>query len=1464
MSSTTKKFHGKGGCPNRREANVVETCEAECVACAGKGSAWAGGGSEVANGHTVPGVYSRRVSDRNGMNLSGSGGGDCLVSPSKAAAPTKVGVSYGRGESGGGDGSDGGCVRGGGAGVSRESTSARREGGGACRLGSSGRGGISFDGRVPCLSGSDGGASSVDEYGGVVGCDDGFDLTFMNVSEDENEGSALDISMDSSIDMSPCSTPSSMSPVASWDETALPSVANGETERRAWVRVRKVKVESSIEECDWRMLQVEKVQAEQVEVAEEVSGSVMVVNGEVELRAWERVMKVKVELARSEAVDWRMLQVGEDQAEEIEVGNVTRVAEPTVVVSVPNPTFDCAKRVLCEYDLTRQSLSVGDVLHDMVVIVEVVDELVDEVVKGVFDEDMERLVGVGDVLRDLCNVVGYEVEKEQLTGAYEVLEDVCGRVEIEVDVEEVTRELVNDVVDRIEDDERVFSEWLTNVPVDRVCDTWKRGDVIKPVNEEQRAVLKRLREVYAGSEIKHIPSLKNKERKLVNAELSLVDGLMHNVVTKDDITEIQRLLYAGVYVTVERLGMMKDRKGGKRKVDKDPWWKRRIEASIKKWRKDLGLVDAYKRGNLKNVEERARLELTYRLGAKGYLYVIAFLKGKIHSGTCKIQSYLKRELQYRQNTLFKNDQKQLYKELGGTSQTDTAAAPDAKEATDFWSGIWSNPVEHNRNAEWLERAKRVNARIEKQDDVVIELDDVRRGIRRMTNWKAPGPDAVQGFWFKKFSSMHVRIASGLQGCLAQGWVPKWMTLGRTSLFMKDPAKGRRADNYRPIACLPLMWKLLTGILSEKIYCHLDGNNLLPDEQKGCRKRSRGTKDQLLIDKMILKDAKVGKNLSMAWIDYKKAYDMVPHSWIKEVVDLLGVAGNIGGLLSSSMSGWRTQLMGGTEVLGTVDIKRGIFQGDSLSPLLFVMIMIPLSQQLNAANKGYKLKNTDRSISHLLFMDDLKLYAGGRNAKSQLEELVNVVKGYSDDIRMEFGMSKCAVLSVERGKRVEEVGLELPSGEVMADVEEEGYKYLGVLQTDTFMSAEMKKKVKKEYFRRLKLLLKSQLYAGNLIAGINAWAIGIVRYTAGVLDWGKVELRKIDVQTRKMMTMHGAFHRNSNVDRLYLKRKDGGRGLISVLDCVRLEEENLLKYVTDSSEWMLQKVLEHGIVKGNAQADYKKAKEHERKESLLAKPLHGRFFRTTKEDEHGEVIAGPRSWEWVRSGYMTKSTEAYIFAAQEQALGTRAVRSKIYREKDDEGEIISGLCRVCGGKTETVAHIAGGCGQLMKGPGTVRHDRMGARVHWELCKKYNVKVVDRWYEHKPQTTSRSEDGNVIIHWDVPWTTPPKAKIWYYRPDVVIQNVKDKFWTIIDFSVPLDHNIVTKQAWKVEKYHKLAQYFRTEHGVQTTIIPVVVGAFGSIPVRLPLYLKELGIPDVVGGLQKTALLGTQRILKNVLSL
>ena len=105
----------------------------------------------------------------------------------------------------------------------------------------------------------------------------------------------------------------------------------------------------------------------------------------------------------------------------------------------------------------------------------------------------------------------------------------------------------------------------------------------------------------------------------------------------------------------------------------------------------------------------------------------------------------------------------------------------------------------------------------------------------------------------------------------------------------DPEKGNAPNNYRPIACLPLMWKLLTNILAEKVYAHLSEKNVLSDEQKGCRKDSRGTKDQFLIDKQVLKHCKKHqRNLAMGWIDYKKAYDMVLHRWLTEAMKMVGM------------------------------------------------------------------------------------------------------------------------------------------------------------------------------------------------------------------------------------------------------------------------------------------------------------------------------------------------------------------------------------------------------------------------------------------------------------------------------------------------------------------------------------------------------------------------------------------------
>ena len=304
----------------------------------------------------------------------------------------------------------------------------------------------------------------------------------------------------------------------------------------------------------------------------------------------------------------------------------------------------------------------------------------------------------------------------------------------------------------------------------------------------------------------------------------------------------------------------------------------------------------------------------------------------------------------------------------------------------------------------------------------------------MPHWKSPGPDFVQGFWLKNVTSLLRRMTEQLSKCLKEGDAPNWVIEGRTVLIMKDKNKGTIASNYRPITCLPLIWKLLTGLIAEEMYEFLEKNYLLPQEQKGGRKKCRGTADQ------VLKEVKHRKrNVAMAWVDYKKAYDMVPHLWLEECFRLFGIANNVDNLLLNSMKKWKTDLTFGGESFGEVKIKRGIFQGDSLSPLLFIIALIPLSMILKKVSYVYEFKSAVK-LNHLLFMDDLKLYA---KSETGLDSLVQTVHMFSNDIGMEFGVEKCAVMVIRRGKLARSDDIILPDESVIKGLAEgDVYKYQG--------------------------------------------------------------------------------------------------------------------------------------------------------------------------------------------------------------------------------------------------------------------------------------------------------------------------------------------------------------------------------------------------------------------------------------
>ena len=206
--------------------------------------------------------------------------------------------------------------------------------------------------------------------------------------------------------------------------------------------------------------------------------------------------------------------------------------------------------------------------------------------------------------------------------------------------------------------------------------------------------------------------------------------------------------------------------------------------------------------------------------------------------------------------------------------------------------------------------------------------------------------------------------------------------------------------------------------------------------------------------------------------------------------------------------------------------------------------------------------------------------------------------------------------------------------------------------------EMKGKVKTQYYRQVRKILETKLNGGIIITGINTWGISLLRYSAAFLDWTGAELEQIDRRTRKLMTTHWALEPKNDIARIYLSRKEGGRGLISVEDTVKLAILGLERYALTTEEGLLiaaRRVdgdYEQHLGMIESVKEFKESRRNERSNVLKQKKLYGQFFKQIEE------VAGEEKWLWLRDGSIKKQTESAIMAAQEQAIRTNAIKAKI--------------------------------------------------------------------------------------------------------------------------------------------------------------------------------------------------------------
>lgn len=890
----------------------------------------------------------------------------------------------------------------------------------------------------------------------------------------------------------------------------------------------------------------------------------------------------------------------------------------------------------------------------------------------------------------------------------------------------------------------------------------------------------------------------------------------------------------------------------------EPRWKKRLEQNIATYRAESDIIQEYLKGirtpkvlrKLSLIMKKARITLQDPRTTEALVEHRDTLRQKLKLKAARLRRYNETTKRMQQNRLFHLNQKQFYTNLEASNQGHVCTEEiDQKKFSQYWESIWSKPVTSNPSPVWMRQVEESASALPGFTSHEITVEEVSNAIKKTHSWKSPGPDRLQNFWLKNFPSTHYNLTRAFNKILEKpDLTPKFLTMGVTHMLYKKGDK-KEASNYRPITCLSVIYKLLTSVFNEYLYEYCENNNLMSFHQKGCMRKSVGCKEQITVDAIVLQQARSRKrNLYMCYIDYRKAFDSVPHDWLHRVLTLYKVCPKITRVLCHLMQNWRTSIQLNQKTLSTINIKRGIFQGDSLSPLWFCLALNPLSLILNNNQMGYRPnKQNPERLSHLLYVDDIKLYA---ETQQHMQSLIKTCTIFSEDIKMSFGTEKCATVTIRRGEQ-----------EKLANVvcqfqnlpPEETYKYLGIMQNSRIDHTRLKNEYKESYRKRLTKLLNTKLSAKNLIVAINSWAIPTLTYSFGILKWTTTDLQELDRLTRRLLTKFRMLHPNSSVDRLYLPRREGGRGLLNISQLCLSQENNLRIYFQKSKNSLYKQLAlaDDSLTPLRLQdphQEFVKRSTLEQKSSWKSKVLHGKYPTDLEKNE----IDKDTSILWLKKGYLHPETEGFMMAIQDGVIKTRNYEKHILKSNQED------RCRKCNNVGESIEHISAGCPALANNAYLSRHNAVAKIIHQQLGQK--VKLLNNpppYYKYNP--TPVLESAEALLYWDRPILTD--RTIDFNRPDIILIDKKNDVGTIIDIAVPLRQNLSRTESHKIAKYENLAVELKHLWKLkQVKIIPIVISTDGMVTKNITANLNKLNLPTyLISVIQKATILQTTNIIR-----
>ena len=339
--------------------------------------------------------------------------------------------------------------------------------------------------------------------------------------------------------------------------------------------------------------------------------------------------------------------------------------------------------------------------------------------------------------------------------------------------------------------------------------------------------------------------------------------LEQSLITTENISELNQLIYASTLIAIEDAQLVKQciitpkqpKHVGRQKI-----WENKLSVRIDKLRSDVSKISQMNTStsSIKIKRNTAEMRNKYKITSEvKRISTLESSKQRLLATSYRLKRFKKRQLHYNQNYTFENNPQKGYRELREESVKITNPLKTKEEIENFWRPIYENDKSHNDNAQWInDHIKYIDTlNLDEQQLPIWESKDVNEAIKKMSDWKGAGVDNLQIYWWKHFSFTHNRLSTYFSEILNNPkTIPEWFTFARTTLAPKTN-QATHPSKYRPISCLPTVCQIFSSMIAKAMKEHIDINNLIPEEQKGCASNSLECIDQLLIDNMVMCDAK---------------------------------------------------------------------------------------------------------------------------------------------------------------------------------------------------------------------------------------------------------------------------------------------------------------------------------------------------------------------------------------------------------------------------------------------------------------------------------------------------------------------------------------------------------------------------------------------------------------------------------